>query len=136
MYALKRGEGMKIGKKQTTAFLLAGAVFLFVNGIKFQQARTETWETQTVSAVQNTPYGWEKISSYTTYYNANDRGRCENIAIAAELINGATLQPYGEFSFNKTVGRRTQEAGFRQAKIIVNGEYVLGVGGGVCQVCP
>ena len=44
------------------------------------------------------------------------------------------MQPYGEFSFNKTVGRRTAEAGFRQAKIIVNGEYVLGVGGGVCQV--
>ena len=45
-----------------------------------------------------------------------------------------TIQPYGEFSFNQTVGRRTEEAGFQQAKIIVNGEYVVGVGGGVCQV--
>ena len=134
MYALKRGERMKIGKKQTTAFLLAGAVFLFVSGIKCQPERMAKGETQAISAVQNTPYGWEKISSYTTYYNPDDRGRCENIAIAAELIDGATVQPYGEFSFNKTVGRRTQEAGFRQAKIIVNGEYVLGVGGGVCQV--
>ena len=80
------------------------------------------------------PYGWEKMSSYTTYYNKEDRGRCENIEIAAALINGATVQAYGEFSFNKTVGRRTAEAGFRQAKIIVNGEYVMGVGGGVCQV--
>jgi vancomycin resistance protein YoaR len=44
------------------------------------------------------------------------------------------VQPYGEFSFNATVGRRTAEAGFQQAKIILNGEYVLGVGGGVCQV--
>ena len=50
------------------------------------------------------------------------------------MIDGITLQAYGEFSFNKTVGRRTEEMGFRQAKIIVNGEYVLGVGGGVCQV--
>ena len=77
---------------------------------------------------------WEKISSFTTYFNENDRGRCENIAIAAELISGITVQPYGEFSFNQTVGRRTEEAGFQQAKIIVNGEYVLGTGGGVCQV--
>ena len=80
------------------------------------------------------PYGWEKVSEYTTYYNAKDGGRCENIAIAAALIDGVTLQPYGEFSFNATVGKRTEEAGFQQAKIIVNGEYVLGVGGGVCQV--
>ena len=74
------------------------------------------------------------MSSYTTYFNAEDRGRSENISIAASLIDGVTIQPYGEFSFNQTVGRRTQEAGFQQAKIIVNGEYVLGVGGGVCQV--
>ncbi len=77
---------------------------------------------------------WQKIAAYTTYFNAEDRGRCENIAIAASLIDNVTIQPYGEFSFNQTVGRRTAEAGFKQAKIIVNGEYVLGVGGGVCQV--
>ncbi len=83
---------------------------------------------------KNNPYGWEKISGYTTYFNQNDGGRCENIAIAASLIDGVTIQAYGEFSFNGTVGKRTAEAGFQQAKIIVNGEYVLGVGGGVCQV--
>ena len=77
---------------------------------------------------------WELISSYTTYFNANDRGRSANIAIAVSLIDGVTIQPYGEFSFNQTVGRRTEQAGFQQAKIIQNGEYVLGVGGGVCQV--
>lgn len=83
---------------------------------------------------EENPYGWDKISAYTTYFNQNDGGRCENIAIAASLIDGITIQPYGEFSFNGTVGRRTAEAGFQQAKIILNGEYVLGVGGGVCQV--
>lgn len=80
------------------------------------------------------PYGWDKLAAYTTYYSPKDVGRCENIAIAASLVDGVTLQPYGEFSFNTTVGKRTEEAGFQQAKIIVNGEYVLGVGGGVCQV--
>lgn len=80
------------------------------------------------------PKEWDTLSSYTTYFNAEERDRSENIAIAAGLIDGIILQAYGEFSFNQTVGRRTAEAGFRQAKIIVNGEYVLGVGGGVCQV--
>ena len=75
-----------------------------------------------------------RISSYTTYFDEKDVGRCENIRIAASLIDGITVQGFGEFSFNKTVGRRTEEAGFKQAKIIVNGEYAQGVGGGVCQV--
>ncbi len=75
---------------------------------------------------------WKR--SYTTYFNEAEGDRRENIRIAASLIDGITLQAYGDFSFNQTVGRRTQEAGFKQAKIIVNGEYVLGVGGGVCQV--
>ena len=86
------------------------------------------------SCLQAQAYAFEVISSYTTYYDAQETSRSQNITIAAELINGVTIQPYGEFSFNQTVGRRTQEAGFKQAKIIVGGEYVLGVGGGVCQV--
>ena len=91
-----------------------------------------------IKTVQNekkdNPFGWEKISAYTTYFNQNEGGRCENIAIAASLIDGIVVQAYGEFSFNQTVGKRTKEAGFRQAKIIVDGEYIVGVGGGVCQV--
>ncbi len=87
-----------------------------------------------VQAHASNPRDWELLSSYTTYFNAEDKGRSENIRIATSLIDGVIIQPYGEFSFNQTVGRRTQEAGFQQAKIIVGGEYVLGVGGGVCQV--
>lgn len=85
-------------------------------------------------AEADNPYGWELISAYTTYFNEKDVGRSGNIAIAASLIDGVTVQAYGEFSFNGVVGKRTEEAGFQQAKIIVNGEYVQGVGGGVCQV--
>ena len=112
----------KINKhaERSATLLFASVFFLFTPFSALKRASAET--------------KWEKISSYTTYFNAEDRGRCENIAIAAELISGITVQPYGEFSFNQTVGKRTEEAGFQQAKIIVNGEYVLGTGGGVCQV--
>lgn len=92
------------------------------------QGATARLQTAQASAV------WEDMGAYTTYFNVEDKGRCENIAIASALIDGVTLQAFGEFSFNQTVGRRTAEMGFQQAKIIVNGEYVLGVGGGVCQV--
>lgn len=82
----------------------------------------------------NADTAWENLAEYATYFNVEDKGRCENIEIAGALVNGITLQAFGDFSFNQTVGRRTTELGFKQAKIIVNGEYVLGVGGGVCQV--
>lgn len=110
---------------KAAALFFVGAVFLFVflGGGKVKTCKAD-----------GCPYGWEKLSSYTTYFNVEEQNRSKNIAIAAALIDGTTIQAYGEFSFNKTVGRRTAEAGFRQAKIIVNGEYVLGVGGGVCQV--
>lgn len=118
------------------ALLALGSVFLifFTLFSPILTRKSENYQAFGENVAKNNPYGWQKMSGYTTYFNQNDGGRCENIAIAASLIDGVTIQAYGEFSFNGTVGRRTEEAGFQQAKIIVNGEYVLGVGGGVCQV--
>ena len=79
-------------------------------------------------------YKWTKIGYFSTWFNENEGGRCENIKLAASLIDGVIIQPYGEFSFNQTVGKRTAKAGFKGAKIIQNGEYTIGIGGGVCQV--
>ena len=76
----------------------------------------------------------EKLCAYTTYFNEKDGGRCENIRLAARRLDGIALQPYGEFSFNGAVGPRTRENGYQEAKVISQGEFVLGVGGGVCQV--
>ena len=125
--------------KYRTALFCTGAFFMACafasgGGVKNMTTVWANEQVQTKNVGKDNPYGWEKLSSYTTYYNESERGRCENIAIAASLIHGVTIQPYGEFSFNQTVGRRTEESGFQQAKIIINGEYVLGVGGGVCQV--
>ena len=116
-------------RKKITALLCAGAFFF-----AFFALCSGVFRKNAVAEAASTPYGWKKMAAYTTYYDVEDRGRCENIAIAAALIDRTTIQPYGEFSFNKTVGRRTAAAGFKQAKIIINGEYVMGVGGGVCQV--
>ena len=76
----------------------------------------------------------DKLSAYTTYFSENDEGRCANIALAAARIDGIALQPYGELSFNSSVGARTAENGYKTAKIILKGEFVEGLGGGVCQV--
>lgn len=76
----------------------------------------------------------EKLYSFTTYFDGDNEGRSENIRLAAEKINGSVLNSGEIFSFNGTVGKRTEENGFKQAKIIQNGKFTLGFGGGVCQV--
>ena len=77
---------------------------------------------------------WDLLASFTTYFDTGETGRSENIRIASSLIDDVIIQAYGEFSFNQTVGQRTSEAGFKSAKIILDGQYVVGTGGGVCQV--
>lgn len=72
-------------------------------------------------------------SDFATEYSQSVEDRSHNIALALFKINGTVLGAGEEFSFNKTVGPRTEKNGFKQAKIIKGGEYVLGYGGGVCQ---
>ncbi len=74
-----------------------------------------------------------KLSSFTTYFDANNLPRSENIRLSASRISGTELAPGEEFSFNAAVGLRTTENGFQIATIISNGQFTEGVGGGVCQ---
>lgn len=74
------------------------------------------------------------LASYTTYFDETNSPRSHNIALACSKISGTMIEPGGEFSFNGTVGKRTWENGFEEANIISGGEFVPGVGGGVCQV--
>lgn len=74
------------------------------------------------------------LGRYTTYFDQTNINRASNIRLAAELLNGVIIQGGETLSFNKTVGARLPERGFLKAKIIENGEYTEGVGGGVCQV--
>lgn len=53
--------------------------------------------------------------------------------MAASRIDGSTVRPKEEFSFNVTVGPRSKEKGFQEAKVIQDGEFIVGYGGGVCQ---
>ena len=75
-----------------------------------------------------------KISACSTDYKSSAEGRKKNVKLACERIDGTTVYPGETFSFNTIVGPRTEENGFSYAKIIVDGEFVDGIGGGVCQV--
>ena len=117
---------MQTRKRERKVFIYASALagaYLFLYGV-----------SPCIFSVSSESHPREKLSSYTTYFNENDGGRCENIRLSARRLNGIALQPYGEFSFNGAVGPRTKESGYKEAKVISGGEFVVGVGGGVCQV--
>ena len=72
--------------------------------------------------------------SFSTDYSFSGEERKHNISLAVQKINKTVLASNEEFSFNRTVGKRTEEKGYKSAKTIENGSFVDGVGGGVCQV--
>ncbi|AFM42336.1 putative vancomycin resistance protein [Desulfosporosinus acidiphilus SJ4] len=74
------------------------------------------------------------IGEYSTKFSTGEVNRTENLTAAAKALNGKVIKPGGTFSFNQAVGPREAENGYKQAYVIINGEYVKGTGGGVCQV--
>lgn len=74
------------------------------------------------------------LSSFTTKFDPGVVNRTYNIRVAADAINQRIIKPGEVFSFNDVVGPRSEETGYREALVIYKGEFVPGVGGGVCQV--
>ncbi len=73
-------------------------------------------------------------ADFSTNISTSSSDRKHNIKNALLSLNKVEIAPNQIFSFNKVVGKRTAENGYREAKIIVNNEFVDGLGGGVCQV--
>ena len=74
------------------------------------------------------------ISSFNTDYSTSKEERAHNVALASSNFCWIVVKKGETLSFNTVVGLRSEERGYKNAKVIVNGEYTQGVGGGVCQV--
>ena len=72
-------------------------------------------------------------SEFSTDFTYSIPERKHNIRLSLKQINGLVIKPDQSFSFNEIVGPRTKEKGYKTSKIISNGDFVEGVGGGVCQ---
>lgn len=114
-------------------FKLLGDISASINGgwEDVRVALNAVCRTQDISAVRERTV---RLYSFTTYFDQSNAERSSNIRLAASKINGAVIGAGETFSFNTTVGARTAENGYKQAKIIEEGKFVPGLGGGVCQV--
>lgn len=74
------------------------------------------------------------IGEFSTNFSVAEKNRSLNLTAAARALDCKVIRPGETFSFNDTVGPREPETGYKDAYVIVNGEYVKGTGGGVCQV--
>lgn len=100
--------------------------------------RVELATTPLPAAVTKASIGIEDISHvlghYTTKFSVADKDRNFNLKLAASKLNGVVLKPGEEFSFNATVGERSQRMGYKVAHVITAGEMVDGLAGGTCQI--
>lgn len=68
------------------------------------------------------------------YKLAEKDDRVHNIEMGAKKLDGSVFMPGEVWSFNKMLGPRTKETGFRDAPVLFMGEVLQDVGGGMCQV--
>lgn len=74
------------------------------------------------------------LGHYLTKFPVTDRDRNFNLKLAASKVNGFVMKPGEEWSFNATVGERSQKMGYKVAHVITAGEMVDGLAGGTCQI--
>jgi vancomycin resistance protein YoaR len=75
----------------------------------------------------------QRVSSFTTDMGVSSSNRIWNVQLMARYIDGTIIKPGEVFSFNRVVGERTVERGFREGQMIVGSLLLPSIGGGVCQ---
>ncbi|MBR2751536.1 MAG: VanW family protein [Clostridiales bacterium] len=87
-------------------------------------------EPQTSAESLRSKFGRISSNSSKTADSAN---RNTNIWLVCQKLDGMVLQPGEQFNFNKFIGERTPERGFKEAPGIYYGASRLEYGGGICQ---
>lgn len=62
------------------------------------------------------------------------KNKVKNLQIAAKKIDGLVIMPSEIFSFWNTVGNPTKKKGYLEGLTISSGNFMKGVGGGMCQM--
>ena len=60
--------------------------------------------------------------------------KVENLKIAIQKLDGIIVKPGEIFSFCYLVGCASKRKGYLDGMLLLNGEAIAGVGGGICQI--
>ncbi|MFD0590688.1 VanW family protein [Paenibacillus sp. GCM10027627] len=75
-----------------------------------------------------------KIVSFTTDFATSASGRAHNVTVTAESLHDWFLKPGEVFSYSELIAKAEKEHQYKEAPVIINGKFVPGIGGGICQV--
>ncbi len=124
----KEKAGYKIDEEKLTKKI----DYALNNGI--EKITVEKQKVEPAITVEKLKQATVKRGEFSTDYSSSSAERKSNVNLAISYLNGTIIKKGEEFSFNKTVGKRSEERGFLPSKVIINGQFQEGVGGGVCQV--
>lgn len=74
------------------------------------------------------------LAEFYTTIKSRASNRLNNIQITCSKLNGTTVESGKSFSFCQTVGKATEEKGYKKADVIVDKQVTQALGGGNCQV--
>lgn len=75
----------------------------------------------------------QRLAGYSTTLKGRTGAQRHNAQLALSDLRGTTIEPGELFSFTKTVGSMSRDAGYRKAPVSYNGTLIDDWGGGVCQ---
>ena len=125
-YCSNCGEPMEEGE---TVCLVCGRPYNFT--VK-QEKRSKEKPVKEKKVKENSKLT-HKIAEFSTDVSDSTGGRKSNVKLALSKFNGLRINPGEEVSFNNITAPHTLDNGYKIATIIVNGRFVDGVGGGICQ---
>lgn len=76
----------------------------------------------------------DRLSSFSTKYDASNYSRTTNLKLAMNKLNGVVVAPGEVFSYNNTLGKRTSSSGYLEAGGYAGGKVVKTLAGGICQI--
>lgn len=94
----------------------------------YEQGPTVTIETLKHQGIDR------KISEFTTSFPLSGEGRIHNIRSTAASIQDLLMAPGETFDYSKIIEQTEAKYGYKEAPVILNGNLVPGIGGGICQV--
>ncbi|GAA1966584.1 VanW family protein [Terrabacter lapilli] len=74
------------------------------------------------------------VADFTSPFPTNDPTRTKNLVVATNRINGTYVPAGGTFSLNGILGERTEDKGYADGTVIIDGRLTRGTGGGISQV--
>lgn len=73
------------------------------------------------------------LAQYQIHYDKNNKNHEINMELINKEINGTIVMPGDIFSFNKNVGERTEEKGYKSGPVYIRGRLTKDIGGGISQ---